>query len=96
MVYVPGVDFQRAPELRRFNPIGSVRVRSQPVWSTADTGVLRLPKLPRGGNSLSDDELSSEARTPTFFGTLNRLRSPAIAGGGQEAFRGRFYPLCVR
>lgn len=95
MVYVPGVDFQRPPELRRFNPIGSLRVRSQPVWSTADSGVLRLPTQPRDGNSLSDDELSPGGCSLTFFGNLNRLRRPTIEGGWQQAWRQGFVPpLC--
>lgn len=96
MVYVPGVDFQRPPELRRFNPIGSLRVRSQPVWSTADSGVLRTPLQPRDGNPLSDDELSSGARSPTFFGNLNRLLRTVIKGGCQMAWRKAFVPSLCR
>ncbi|QDV87738.1 hypothetical protein TBK1r_67700 [Stieleria magnilauensis] len=50
---------------------------------------------PCDGNPLSDDELSSGARAPTFFGNLNRLRTSTIKGGWQQAWRKAFVPpLC--
>lgn len=85
MSYVQIVVPARGVDLRRSNPIDGPSLRGQRLRSTADFGVLGLPKRPRGGNPLGDGELSLADDSPTFFGISDQRNSTARTGLQQTA-----------